>query len=282
MQNIDAAVTKLRSLDASRYKALEPQIVSTLASCIELVGKSMSDRAEEYKTEAMRIFNSNRIIATIKIEARDPCDASIAGLGSRGQRTICRDKLQQGDTGPALVVIPGTSAIKMFAISKYEVSVGEVNAFCKNTRECSVSGGDGTLPATNMSVSLMNSYTKWLSKKTDKKYRLPTKTEWLYAAKAKQESLDPNRNCKLSTRGIQKGDDLVKAATGQQNDWGLVNYVGNAQEIVYDTGSKLIAIGGSYNDGMDECSFNTQTSHGGSADAYTGFRVLREISGADS
>ena len=277
MQNIDVAVNKLRSLDAARYNTLEPQIVRSLVSCIELVGKSMSQRAEEYKIEALRIFPSNKHIAAIKIQERDACDASIAGLGARGQRTLCRDKLQQGDIGPALVVIPGNSSIKMFAISKYEISVGEVNIFCKMTKECSVNDSDTSLPATNMSVNLINSYVKWLSKKSDKKYRLPTKTEWLYAAKAKQGSLDANRNCQLSTRGIQKGDELVKAATGQQNDWGLVNYVGNAQEMVFDSGNKLVAIGGSYNDAMDECNFNTQTTHSGTADTYTGFRVLREI-----
>jgi hypothetical protein len=282
MQNIDAAVNKLRSLDAARYNSLEPQIVKSLASCIELVGKSMSERAEEYKTEAMRIFNSNRVIAAIKIQARDPCDASLAGLGAKGQRAICRDKLQQGDSGPALVVIPGNNAISTFAMSKYEVSIADVNIFCKMTRECSVSDGDGSLPATNMSLSLVNSYIKWLSKKADKKYRLPTKSEWLYAAKARQGSLDPNRNCKLSTRGIQKGDDLVKAATGQQNDWGLVNYVGNAQEMVYDSGSKLVAIGGSYNDSMDDCNLTTLVTHSGSADNHTGFRVLRELDRPES
>ncbi|HEX5635875.1 MAG TPA: serine/threonine-protein kinase, partial [Gammaproteobacteria bacterium] len=138
MQNIDAAVNKLRSLDAARYNSLEPQIVKSLASCIELVGKSMSERAEEYKTEAMRIFNSNRVIAAIKIQARDPCDASLAGLGAKGQRALCRDKLQQGDSGPALVVIPGNNAISTFAMSKYEVSIADVNIFCKMTRECSV------------------------------------------------------------------------------------------------------------------------------------------------
>ena len=282
MQNIDAAVTKLRSLDAARYNSLEPQIVRSLASCIELVGKSMAERAEEYKTEALRIFKSNKMIAAINIQARDPCDASIAGLGARGQRTLCRDKLQQGDNGPALVVVPGNGSIKMFAMSKYEVSTSDVNIFCNMTKECTVNGGDSSLPATNMSISLINSYIKWLSKKSDKKYRLPTKTEWLYAAKAKKGALDPNRNCKLSTRGIQKGDELVKAATGQQNDWGLVNYVGNAQEMVFDSGSQLVAIGGSYNDAMDNCDLNTLVSHTGSADIYTGFRVLREVKEPDS
>lgn len=283
MQNIDAAVSKLRSLDAARYNALEPQIVRSLASCIELVGKSMAERAEEYKTEAMRIFHSNKIIAAIYIQPRDPCDTSLAGLGARGQRALCRDKLQQGDTGPALVVIPGNNTIKSFAMSKYEITIADVNIFCKITRECTVNNdGDGSLPATNMSLNLVNSYLKWLSKKSDKKYRLPTKSEWLYAAKAKQGSLDPNRNCKLSTRGIQKGDELVKAATGQQNDWGLVNYVGNAQEMVYDTGSRLVAVGGSYNNSMDDCNLNTQESHSGTADAYTGFRVLREVKGSES
>ncbi|HEY9052476.1 MAG TPA: bifunctional serine/threonine-protein kinase/formylglycine-generating enzyme family protein [Gammaproteobacteria bacterium] len=278
MQNLDAAINKLRSLDLARYNDLEPKIVRALSSCIELIGKSFPERAEEYKISASRIFKANRIIAAISIQPKDPCDASIAGLGSRGKRALCRDKLQQNGSGPSLVVVPGNGSIKMFAIGKYEISIGELNTFCAATKECNVvKDKDESLPATNVPYDIVNSYLKWLSKKSDRKYRLPTKNEWIYAAKAKRASLDPNRNCKLSTRGIQKGGELVKTTTGQQNDWGLVNHVGNAQEWAYDSGSKLVTIGGSYDDAMDDCSYTTLKTHTGTADIYTGFRVLREV-----
>ena len=283
MRNIDTAIDKLRSLDPGRYQKLEPKIVKALAACIQRIGKTFPDRAEESKRYAKRIFKGDRTIAGIVIKPRDPCDASIAGLGARGKRTLCRDKLQQAGSGPSLVVLPGNGSIKMFAMGKYEVTVGELNAFCKNSSTCSeVSGKSELMPATNVPFDVVKAYLKWLSDKSDRKYRLPTKSEWLYAAKARRLSLDPNRNCQLQTRGIQKGGELVKVTTGRQNGWGLVNYVGNAREWVYDRGRKLVAIGGSFETSMDSCNLSSIESHNGTADIYTGFRVLREVEDSKS
>ena len=72
----------------------------------------------------------------------------------------------------------------------------------------------------------------------------------------------------------------MKASIGKQNRWGLVNYVGNVQEWVYDQGRKLIAVGGSYKESMEACNIDTINSHDGSADKSTGFRVLRELRSA--
>jgi formylglycine-generating enzyme required for sulfatase activity len=166
----------------------------------------------------------------------------------------------------------------MFAMGKYEVTVDELNTFCKTSSICSeAKDKDGLMPATNVSFEVVKAYLKWLSDKSDRKYRLPTRTEWQYAATARRLSLDPNRNCQLQTRGIQKGGELVKATTGRQNGWGLVNYVGNAREWVYDKGRKLVAVGGSFETAMDSCDLNSIEVHNGNADIYTGFRVLREV-----
>ena len=109
------------------------------------------------------------------------------------------------------------------------------------------------------------------------KYRLPTKNEWMYAAKSGRQRLDADRNCKFSTRGIEKGEELVKARIGKQNSWGLVNHVGNVQEWVYGQGRKLVAVGGSYKQSMENCNITTLNQHNGLADKATGFRVLREL-----
>lgn len=278
MRDLETAVNKLRELDRSRYNKLEKNIVNSLTACIVQIGKAFPERALEAKKHSLRIFTSNRVLANIKIDARDPCDQSLAGLGARGKRAVCKDKIKNAGSGPELVVIPGSSKIKIFAIGKYEVSVGDLNKFCKESSSCTtIKDKDSELPASDMKFSLVKNYLKWISKQTGEKYRLPTKNEWIYAAKASRKSLDANRNCKLSTRGIERGEELVKASIGKQNSWGLVNYVGNVQEWVYDQGRELVAVGGSYNQSMEDCDVDTINIHDGSADKSTGFRVMREL-----
>ena len=278
MRDFGIAIKKLKSVDPSRYRKLELGFITGLVSCIKNVGKTFPERAEESKKYALRIFKGNRQIAAITIAPREACDISIAGLGARGKRTLCNDKLGGKLDGPSMVVIPGNGKIKPFAIGKYEVSNGEMNKYCKSSKTCAVvSDTQKYLPVTNLSIKTVRGYLKWLSGKSRQKYRLPTKSEWIYAAKTKNVRLDPNRNCQLSSRGIQKGTKLVKTTIGKQNAWGMVNYVGNAAELVYAKGRRLISIGGSFKESMDSCNIQTWVDHSGTPDEVTGFRVLREI-----
>ena len=278
MRNFETAIDKLRDLDRSRYNGIKSKLVNSLAACIKQTGKAFPERAREAKSHSLRIFKSNRVLAAIQIQSRDPCDKSLAGLGARGKRAVCKDKIKDSGTGPVLVVIPGNSKFKTFAIGKYEVSIKELNKFCKKSSHCKpLSGSDSLLPASKLTFKVVKAYIKWLSKQSGQKYRLPTKNEWVYAAKSRRKKLDANRNCKLSTRGIQKGGKLVSTNIGKQNSWGLVNYVGNVQEWVYDKGRKLVAVGGSFEQNMENCDVTTTLAHNGAADLATGFRVLREL-----
>lgn len=275
MRNIETAVLKLREVDPQRYNGLENKIVDSLASCIVKTGKAFPERALEAKKHGLRIFKSNSVLAAISIKARDSFDQSLAGLGARGKRTLCRDKIKGAGIGPELVVIPGNSKLDMFAIGKYEITRNEFNKFCKSTSSCKpLTGGDQEIPVTDIDVYTVKLYLNWISENTGKKYRLPRKNEWLYAAKSRRKKLDANRNCKLSTRGIQKGEGLIQSSVGQQNSWGLVNYVGNAQEWVYDKGRKLTTVGDSYAQAMEKCTITTTVTHSGIADNKTGFRVF--------
>ncbi|WP_444993965.1 bifunctional serine/threonine-protein kinase/formylglycine-generating enzyme family protein [Aliikangiella sp. IMCC44359] len=278
MRNLDTAVQKLRSINKNRYAKLENDLIQSLSDCIKRIAKHSPERAIESRKYALRIFRNNKILSSIVIIPRDPCDKSLAGLGAQGKRATCRDTIENIGNGPDLVVIPAKKGIPAFAIGKYEVSVAEFNMFCKVSTSCNeIQTTDAKLPIAKVSFKVVEKYLKWLSKKTKKKYRLPTKNEWLYAAKGRHVSLDPNRNCKLNTRGISRGDTFVRHSIGAQNSWGLVNYVGNASEWVYDKGRKLIAIGGAYNIPMEECNVSTFVAHNGKADSFTGFRVLREL-----
>lgn len=278
MRNFETAINKLRDLDSKRYGNLKNKLINSLVACIKQTGKAFPERAREAKKHSLRIFKSNKALAAIQIQSRDPCDQSIAGLGSRGKRAVCKDRIKDAGKGPILVVIPGSRKIKSFAIGKYEASVKEINLFCKKSQSCpAIKNRDESLPASKITLKIVKKYLKWISKQTGQKYRLPTKAEWQYAAKSRRKKLDANRNCKLSTRGIQKGGKLVTASIGKQNSWGLVNYVGNVQEWVYDKGRKLVAVGGSFKQSMESCDINTSHNHNGKADEATGFRILREL-----
>lgn len=277
MRDLDIAVTKLHSVDTSRYLQVEPKIVNTLAGCITQIGKVRAERAAEYKKYAKRIFRNNIIISEIKIIPKDACDLSIAGLGARGKRTICHDKINAQAYGPSLVVIPGNQNIKPFAIGKYEISVRDINMFCRSSKQCAEINSENDLPVVSIPFSTAKSYMRWLSKVTHEKYRLPTLAEWLYAAKSSHVVRDPNRNCQLSSRGISKGNSLINTTTGKQNPWGVVNYIGNAREWVYGNGRSLYAVGGSFQDPMDNCDLTLASLHNGQADKISGFRVLREV-----
>ena len=278
MRNVETAVVKLKQVDSGRFKNIEGKIIKSLANCIVRVGKSFPARARAAKTHSLKLFKSP-VLSNIKIKSRDPCDTSLAGLGARGKRAICRDKLKRSDFGPELVVIPGNSKIKMFALGKYELTVGEYNRYCNAAASCSVSSQEEQKPVTGISLSTARAYLKWLSQQSGKRYRLPSRAEWTYAMKSRSKTLDPNRNCALSTRGFEKGSNLVKYSIGKQNPWGLVNFVGNVQEWVYGSGNSLQAVGGSFREPMESCTISTVKNHSGNADSYTGFRVLREIEG---
>lgn len=278
MRNLETAINKLKNLDRSRFNSMKPNLINSLAACITQTGKAFPDRAREAKKHSLRIFKSNKVLLAIQIQSRDPCDSSLAGLGARGKRTLCKDKIKDAGTGPVLVVIPGNKKIKSFAIGKYELSINELNQFCKSSSSCkTVTGTKSQLPASNLDIKIAKSYLKWLSKQTGHKYRLPTKIEWQYAAKSRKKKLDANRNCQLSTRGIKKGGKLVNVNIGKQNSWGLINYVGNVQEWAYGKGRKLVALGSSYTQTMENCNITTSVSHNGKADTATGFRILREL-----
>lgn len=276
MRDFEIGINKLKQLDAARFQETENTIIRTLAGCIIDIGKSFPERALDAKKYSLKIFSSP-LLSQINIQSRDPCDISLAGLGTRGKRAMCKDKLKNASYGPEMVVIPGNNNIPPFAITKYEISVAEYNQFCAATAVCSKLSQNDQYPVSGVSIGQVDAYLAWLSNQTGKKYRLPAKDEWLHAARSRSKKLDPNRNCELSTRGFQKGGDLVYYTVGNQNDWGLVNYVGNVQEWVYHSGRKLEVVGGSFLDPMESCTISTSKAHDGSADKSTGFRVLREL-----
>jgi len=244
-----------------------------------------SDRArfdKEYKTiKAMWSDNKSLRHIAIRKPRKGECSDNLAGFGKKAAGQ-CWDLVGRAK-GPLLVVVPaGGGNSKPFAIGKYEISRKDLNLYCKATKKCKVAlGSKSRLPATNISVQVAEDYAKWLSKessKTEKKkvtYRLPTTTEWEYAANAKGVQPPRKYNCRVMSGGKPiAGFDLVSAKSGKSNGWGLSNYIGNAQEWARSAGS-LVARGGAYEDPLTKCAISISKSHSGSADKLTGFRLVR-------
>ena len=263
---------------------------------------------------------------------------AVAAGGVKGQPaagTLIRDRLRDGTPGPELVVIPAGSfrmgAIhgggdpdekpvhavtipRHFAMGRYEVTFAEYDRFCQATgREKPKDGrrwfpfsnwGRDRRPVMNVTWDDAVAYTRWLSGQTGQRYRLPSESEWEYAARGGSEErywwgfgVGENRaNCK----GCGSAWDNKKTApvgSFGANPFGLLDTAGNVWEWCQDTWHESYegapANGKAWEGGEDKRRVQRGGSFGskpryirssargrGNPDGryvYLGLRVLREL-----
>lgn len=206
------------------------------------------------------------------------CMHKLAGMGKRLSGT-CFDMLSPSTRGPLLVVVPAPAQTRgAFAIGKFEVTVGDFNAYCSQTEKCTPDLiQDKNLPQTLLSQGQIEGYLAWLSEITGANYRLPSIQEWQYAARADDQQLRGEINCRVVQNGeIVMGSAVWPIDRGKANAWGMYNTLGNVREVTTD-GTQLVNLGGSYADEMDDCSLDYKTQHLGTPEQITGLRVLREF-----
>jgi hypothetical protein len=218
------------------------------------------------------------VTARVQVASPAPCTADLAGYGSKG-RGVCYDMLSTEDKAPVMVVVPVGGAIeKSYAISKYEISYGDYKTYCTLSGQCNGSEvvSDGpAFPLVGLDLSGIKSYAAWLSLATGVEYRLPTAVEWEYAANATGKAAEKDFNCQVSVGGsLIRGNALVEIKTGKPNGWGLINYVGNAREIVKDGGGFAVR-GGAFTDSISDCEVSAKATYAGKPDKITGFRLVR-------
>jgi sulfatase modifying factor 1 len=132
--------------------------------------------------------------------------------------------------------------------------------------------GMGQRPAISMSYHAAETYCRWLSLVTGRRYRLPTEAEWEYACRAGTETPyffegNPSRFEKkglfgnkadtavISTYVIYRGNSQSRTQEPeavQANPWGLKNMSGNVAEFcsdIYEGTTEHVIRGGSYRDG---------------------------------
>lgn len=101
-------------------------------------------------------------------------------------------------------------------------------------------------PAIGMTYHAAEQFCSWLSKKTGRKYRLPTLAEWRYAARAGQEHLPDLAASAWSWEdALDKTHPVGKKAA---NLWGLLDMLGNVAEWVRLSDGEFAVCGGSFRD----------------------------------
>ena len=111
--------------------------------------------------------------------------------------------------------------------------------------------GHKGFPALSMHFPSAKLFCDWLSRKTGKKYRVPTEAEWEYAARAGNTSATSFDDAALKDIAWywENADDATHAAGKKKpNAWGLYDMLGNAAEwVAMPDGTGTLA-GGSFDD----------------------------------
>jgi formylglycine-generating enzyme required for sulfatase activity/predicted Ser/Thr protein kinase len=295
-------LAELKTADPRAYAGLERDLADGVLKRLPTVAAADRRAAQTLLEDARRLLPGARELAEAALPAEKeekapaekpaaapgerlalaspaPCSSKLAGYGAKGAGR-CYDVLPGDEKGPLLVVVPaGGGAGQSFAITKYEISIEDYNRYCKASGECAAVGGSASLPITGVSAEQARRYAAWLSRITGFRYRLPTAGEWVHAAEAGGSQPEKDFNCELRIGGnVVKGLGLLDVRSGRQNGWGLVNYVGNAQEWV-QSGGGLAARGGAYSDSLSQCDIGLSRVHSGGPDKLTGFRLVREMGG---
>jgi len=178
---------------------------------------------------------------------------------------IFRDPLEVGCQGPEMIRIPpgqfrmgdlsgkgdsderpvhGVIIAKPFAIGRYPVTFEEWEVFAQTARRPVPDdrGWDrGRRPVINVSWHDAIAFAAWLSEQTGRRYRLPSESEWEYAARAGTETeywwgnaIGSNRANGKDSGSEWSGEQTSPVGSFEPNPWGLQDTAGNVWEWVQD------------------------------------------------
>ena len=175
-----------------------------------------------------------------------------------------RDALSGGGSGPLMVELPAASYLMgsagnslnfeerpqhsvnlpSYAIGKYEVSFAEYDRFAQamgRHRPPDEGWGRHDRPVINVSWKDAEAYARWLTEQTGHRYRLPSESEWEFAARGDTTtgfwwdgvlSVNP-ANC-FDCGSRWDGTSTAPVGSFQANTFGLHDTAGNVQEWTGD------------------------------------------------
>jgi formylglycine-generating enzyme required for sulfatase activity/CRP-like cAMP-binding protein/chromosome segregation ATPase len=226
-----------------------------------VVGKTpVSEVARpEPGTRVAPIKPSRQATATARVAApENPVTPEVAPV------RVFRDRLSGGGTGPMMVELPaadytmgsaGNSLnfderpehpvhLSAFAIGKYEVSFAEYDDFARATGRHvpkDEGWGRGDRPVINVSWKDARAYAQWLTEQTGHRYRLPSESEWEFAARSGTTTMywweglmktNP-ANC-FDCGSKWDGSSTAPVGSFRANRFGIFDTAGNVQEWTED------------------------------------------------
>ena len=219
---------------------------------------------------------------------------------------------------PELVVLPSCRC----AMGAYEVTFAEWDACaddggCGSNKPNDNGWGRDRHPVINISWVDVQRYVGWLSEKTEKRYRLPTQSEWEFAARAGSTTKyyfgdSPTQLCRYANHADQitsigarnnqcsdgVGERTASVGTYLPNSFGLYDMHGNVWEWTQDCWApsspndayaannsapedcaRRILRGGSWFDGpkLLQSTSRTRADARRNFHGFAGFRVFREL-----
>lgn len=196
--------------------------------------------------------------------------------------------------------------IKPFALGKYEVTFEEYDRFAIATGRHlpnDFQWGRGRRPVIDVSWGNAKAYADWLSEQTDKRYRLPTESEWEYAARSggrEEVWAGTADESQLKNYAVYNANRTGQVGINKPNGLGLYDMSGNVWEWTEDcwhenyTGAptdgsawlesgggncdRRVGRGGSWINGPDY--LRTSGRYGGNARGrgdLVGFRLVQDI-----
>ena len=133
--------------------------------------------------------------------------------------------------------------LKEFALGKYEVTFEEYDRFAIATGgelPADQGWGRGRRPVINVSWENARDYAAWLSDKTGKRFRLPTESEWEYAARSGGTdevwagTSDEEQLGEYAVYTGNSGNRTAMVGEKKPNGFGLHDMSGNVWEWVED------------------------------------------------